>query len=139
MIEMDRVNTVGEVPPHAQHAEHGLEDWVGFVSAALGIDQNVVDVAALLDVAREAADGVGRPAAPLTTFLVGYAAGKAAGDGEADPAISELIAIRVGELSREWSGRPAISPGTTSAAPSGTTSATSPGTLPASSPGAPTW
>src|SRR5204863_90328 len=29
----------------------------------------------LLDVARDAAHGVARPAAPLTTFLVGYAAG----------------------------------------------------------------
>jgi hypothetical protein len=29
----------------------------------------------ILDLARDAAHGIGRPAAPLTTFLAGYAAG----------------------------------------------------------------
>ena len=38
-----------------------------------------VDTAVLLDLARDAAHGVARPAAPLTTFLVGYAAARAGG------------------------------------------------------------
>ncbi|MFB8367078.1 DUF6457 domain-containing protein, partial [Streptomyces sp. NPDC055929] len=36
-----------------------------------------------LDLARDAAHGVARPAAPLTTFLVGYAAARAGGGPEA--------------------------------------------------------
>jgi hypothetical protein len=42
-----------------------------------------VDTGVLLDLARDAAHGVARPAAPLTTFLVGYAAAKAGGGPEA--------------------------------------------------------
>ena len=41
-----------------------------------------MDVRALLDVARDAAHRVDRPAAPLTTFLVGYAAGLAGGGAD---------------------------------------------------------
>ena len=33
------------------------------------------EIEAILELARDAAHGVERPAAPLTTFLVGYAAG----------------------------------------------------------------
>jgi len=51
-----------------------LEDWVAALSAELGVDVEV-DVRLLLEVARDAAHHVDRPAAPLTTFLVGYAAG----------------------------------------------------------------
>jgi hypothetical protein len=58
-----------------------LEDWVGELAAALGLDPAAVDRALLLDVARDAAHGIARPAAPLTTFLVGLAAGRAAAAG----------------------------------------------------------
>ncbi len=39
--------------------------------------------ASLLDLARDAAHGVARPAAPLTTFLVGYAAAQGGSGPEA--------------------------------------------------------
>ena len=52
--------------------EHVLEEWIAAVKAELGIDPEV-DTKTLLDAAREAAHTVARPAAPLTTFLVGYA------------------------------------------------------------------
>ena len=59
-----------------------IESWVTALAAALGLDIADVDIQALLDVARDAAHSVVRPAAPLATFLVGYAAGVrgAAGD-----------------------------------------------------------
>lgn len=62
--------------------ESTLDDWVTALGDALGLDLEDVDVQALLDVARDAAHSVVRPAAPLATFLVGYAAGRrnAAGD-----------------------------------------------------------
>lgn len=64
--------------------EHGhvLDEWISAVKAELGIDLDV-DTGALLDLARDAAHGVARPAAPLTTFLVGYAAAQGKGGPEA--------------------------------------------------------
>ncbi|MCZ0980335.1 DUF6457 domain-containing protein [Streptomyces diastatochromogenes] len=56
-----------------------LDEWITAVKTELGIDLDV-DTGVLLDLARDAAHGVARPAAPLTTFLVGYAAARA-GDG----------------------------------------------------------
>ena len=54
-------------------AESELEEWAAELASALGIDPGEVDVNAILDVARDAAHGVTRPAAPLAAFLVGYA------------------------------------------------------------------
>ncbi|MGX1560622.1 NTP transferase domain-containing protein [Streptomyces sp. NPDC055509] len=68
----------------ARIREHGhvLDEWISAVKDELGIDLDV-DVKELLDLARDAAHGVARPAAPLTTFLVGYAAARAGGGPEA--------------------------------------------------------
>lgn len=60
-----------------------LDSWVGELAAALGVEADAVDRTLLLDVARDAAHAVARPAAPLTTFLVGLAAGRRGGDAEA--------------------------------------------------------
>jgi GTP:adenosylcobinamide-phosphate guanylyltransferase len=59
-----------------------LDEWMAAAKAELGIEQLDVDTAALLDLARDAAHGVARPAAPLTTFLVGYAAAQRGGSPE---------------------------------------------------------
>ena len=59
-----------------------LTEWLADLGAALGIDPALVDRDLLLDLAREAAHGVARPAAPLTTFLVGYAAGLRGGGAD---------------------------------------------------------
>ncbi|MCT9008124.1 molybdenum cofactor guanylyltransferase [Streptomyces rhizosphaerihabitans] len=68
----------------ARIREHGhvLDEWISAVKDELGIDLDV-DTDVLLDLARDAAHGVARPAAPLTTFLVGYAAALAGGGPEA--------------------------------------------------------
>ncbi|MFF9772965.1 NTP transferase domain-containing protein [Streptomyces sp. NPDC013978] len=68
----------------ARIREHGhvLDEWISAVKDELGIDLDV-DITELLDLARDAAHSVARPAAPLTTFLVGYAAAKAGGGPEA--------------------------------------------------------
>ncbi|MGW0706602.1 DUF6457 domain-containing protein [Streptomyces sp. NPDC002643] len=68
----------------ARIREHGhvLDEWISAVKDELGIDLDV-DIRELLDLARDAAHSVARPAAPLTTFLVGYAAAKAGGGPEA--------------------------------------------------------
>lgn len=74
-----------------------LDDWGAALRAELGVGVEV-DIRTLLDTAREAAHNVDRPAAPLTTFLVGYAAG-ARGGGRED--VAELCR-RVAELSRTF-------------------------------------
>ncbi|MFY9913944.1 MAG: DUF6457 domain-containing protein [Nocardioidaceae bacterium] len=51
-----------------------LSTWSQQLCDALGLDLEV-EIDPILDLARDAAHGVERPAAPLTTFLVGYAAG----------------------------------------------------------------
>ncbi|MFD4603908.1 NTP transferase domain-containing protein [Streptomyces sp. NPDC058464] len=68
----------------ARIREHGhvLDEWISAVKDELGIDLDV-DTRVLLDLARDAAHGVARPAAPLTTFLVGYAAAQGKGGPEA--------------------------------------------------------
>ncbi|MFD8743970.1 NTP transferase domain-containing protein [Streptomyces sp. NPDC059616] len=69
----------------ARIREHGavLDEWITAVKNELGIELDV-DTGVLLDLARDAAHGVARPAAPLTTFLVGYAAAMASSEGEGD-------------------------------------------------------
>ena len=59
-----------------------LDSWVAELAEALGLDPAAVDVTLLLDVARDAAHQVARPAAPITTFLVGLAAGARGGTAE---------------------------------------------------------
>ncbi len=58
-----------------------LDDWARHVSSELGVEA-VVDVDAILDLAASAAHAVVRPAAPLTTFLAGLAAGRAGGTAD---------------------------------------------------------
>lgn len=72
------------VTARARIREHGhvLDEWISAVKDELGIDLDV-DTGILLDLARDAAHGVARPAAPLTTFLVGYAAAQGKGGPEA--------------------------------------------------------
>jgi hypothetical protein len=60
-----------------------LAEWVAELAAALDVDAAALDRDLVLDVARDAAHGVARPAAPLTTFLVGYAAGLRGGGPDA--------------------------------------------------------
>lgn len=57
-----------------------LEDWVAELAPALGLEAEfALDITLVLDLARDAAHGVARPAAPLTTFLVAYAAARSDG------------------------------------------------------------
>jgi hypothetical protein len=53
-----------------------LDEWAASVSSDLGVP--AVEVATVLDLARDVAHGVARPAAPLTCLLVGLAVGAGA-------------------------------------------------------------
>lgn len=52
-----------------------LQRWIDAASAELGIEQSVLDERAVLDLARDVAHQVDRPAAPVTAFLLGVAVG----------------------------------------------------------------
>jgi hypothetical protein len=73
-----------------------LEEWAGRLRSALGLNDLELDIDGVLDLAGVAARSVVRPAAPLTTFLVGYAAGRAAAGGT-DPARAVREATSVAE------------------------------------------
>jgi hypothetical protein len=78
-----------------------LQEWTDTVVRELGLTDGV-DRDLVLDLARDVAHGVARPAAPLTTFLVGLAAGRAGGSPEA---IRAAVA-RVTELAQGWPTEP---------------------------------
>ncbi|MFE5481401.1 NTP transferase domain-containing protein [Streptomyces sp. NPDC056527] len=86
----------------ARIREHGnvLDEWITAVKDELGIEIDV-DTGVLLDLARDAAHGVARPAAPLTTFLVGYAAAQAAGGDGGPKAVAEA-ARKAAALANRW-------------------------------------
>jgi hypothetical protein len=70
-----------------------LAEWTSLLKQELGLtgDRDLdVDVRGVLGLARVAAHRVDRPAAPLTTFLVGYAAGLRGGGADV---VRELSAL----------------------------------------------
>lgn len=77
-------------------AEPVLVDWIDALAQKLDIDPDDVDLKAVLDLARDAAHNIERPAAPVTTFMVGYAAGLS------DRPIEELFAEAT-KLALHWS------------------------------------
>lgn len=105
----------------ARIREHGhvLDEWISAVKDELGIDLDV-DTGVLLDLARDAAHGVARPAAPLTTFLVGYAAARAGGGPEAVAEASRKAAA----LALRWADEAASEAAPDAASPGATTDTT---------------
>ncbi|MTE23660.1 DUF6457 domain-containing protein [Microbacterium sp. ZXX196] len=79
------------LPPEA------LEAWTRAACDRLGLDPAEVDISAVLDLARDVAHGVARPAAPLTAFLAGLAAGR-----DADPGAAERAIATASDLAKNW-------------------------------------
>ncbi|WES64492.1 NTP transferase domain-containing protein [Microbacter sp. GSS18] len=73
------------LPPEA------LDEWAEALRSKLGLTADQLPVAAILDLARDAAHGVARPAAPVGAFAAGVAAGLAGGDPDA-------VARSIGEV-----------------------------------------
>ena len=74
-----------------------LHDWIDELCDALDVEVDL-DEALILDVAREAAHNVQRPAAPITTFLLGYAAAQHGGDTDE----TERLAGAALDLAERW-------------------------------------
>ena len=83
-----------------------LDDWISHLCRAVDLDPGLVDRDAVLDLAGDAAHAVVRPAAPVTTYVVGVLVGRAVAAG-VDVAVAHREALRVvnGALSG-WDGPP---------------------------------
>lgn len=75
-----------------------LDAWTTQVCHALDLDPASLDRDLLLDLTKEVAHGVARPAAPLTAFLVGLAAAR---DGGGTEQLRAACAT-VYRLAEEW-------------------------------------
>jgi hypothetical protein len=71
-----------------------FEEWIDELCELLSIDPNDVDIDGLLDLSREAAHGIERRAAPVTTYLVGVAVGAGADAEEVMTKVSGLLEDR---------------------------------------------
>ncbi len=81
-----------------------LHDWIDELCDVLDVETEL-DEGLVLDLARVAAHNVERPAAPVTTYLLGFAAGQRG----ADPQVIEALAARAQVLAEEWD-RPSGAP-----------------------------
>jgi len=76
-----------------------LHDWIDELCDALDIETEF-DESLVLDLARDAAHNVERPAAPITTYLLGFAAAQ----HEAGPEGLERLAAAAAQLAEKWGG-----------------------------------
>lgn len=99
--------TGGEKMNDREEDDATLEQWYHRLEDALELDGLALDINAVLGLAGRAAHAVIRPAAPLTTFVAGYAAGLAVGRGQALPDAAIMRATDVAlRLCREEAPKP---------------------------------
>lgn len=77
-----------------------LHTWAATLVEDLDVSADALDVDVLLDLARDVAHLVARPAVPVTSFLVGYAVAARGGDRAA----LDAVVARVTELARARDG-----------------------------------
>ena len=75
-----------------------LDDWTAALCAELGLDPGDVHQKTVLNLARVAAHTVDRPAAPLSTYILGVAVGRG------KPL--EETAAKIQQFARGWSADP---------------------------------
>jgi Domain of unknown function (DUF6457) len=79
-----------------------LAEWVASVCRDLGLElaDQQATIAQVLDLTADVAHGVARPAAPVTAFLVGLAAGRA-NDPDAEV---RALCQRLADRAKAWAG-----------------------------------
>lgn len=75
-----------------------LDDWTAELEGVLGVPGAPVDISLLLDVARDVAHAIDRPAVPITMFLLGYAAAERGGTVQG----AQEACTQAEELARSW-------------------------------------
>ena len=76
VVDFDTWQDVAKAVNGGKAMDQITQMWLARVATLLDVDPHEVLTAELLDLTREVAHGVERKSAPLTTFLLGYAAGK---------------------------------------------------------------
>ena len=76
------------LPPEA------LDEWARALRKKFGLAEEDRPIALVLDLARDVAYGVARPAAPFSAFVAGLGAGRAGGSPEeVRAAVAEIVAM----------------------------------------------
>ncbi len=70
-----------------------MEEWIEAVKRELGLEASV-DRELILNIARDAAHAIERPAAPITTYLLGFAVARGA-----DP---KFAAEAIEKMAKQW-------------------------------------
>ncbi|MET0828234.1 MAG: DUF6457 domain-containing protein [Microbacterium sp.] len=79
------------LPPEA------LDSWAKALRELLGLDADDIPIPLILDLARDVAIGVARPAAPLSAFAAGLAAGRAGGTPQqVRTSVAEIASLAAG-------------------------------------------
>jgi len=76
VVDFDSWQDVAKAVNGSEAMDQITQMWMTRVATLLDVDPHEVLTSELLDLTREVAHGVERKSAPLTTFLLGYAAGK---------------------------------------------------------------
>ena len=84
------------LPPEA------LEGWAAALRERFGLSPEDLPISVILDLARDVATGVARPAAPFSTFVAGLVAGRAGGS----PAEVAAAVASITDLAAAWRDRP---------------------------------
>ena len=82
------------LPPEA------LDAWADALREKFDLAPEDVPITQILDLARDVATGVARPAAPFSAFVAGLVAGRAGGT----PADVEAAIAAITELAAGWGG-----------------------------------
>lgn len=80
------------LPPEA------LDAWAAALRERFDLGPDDLPVALVLDLARDVAVGVARPAAPFSAFAAGLVAGRAGGDPET---VARTVA-EIAEMAKQW-------------------------------------
>ena len=84
------------LPPEA------LDAWAEALRELFGLQPEDIPIPVILDLARDVAEGVTRPAAPLSAFVAGLAAGRAGGTPEqVRRTVSEITSLADGWHERD--------------------------------------
>lgn len=76
VVDFDTWQDVAKAVNGSEAMDQITQMWMTRVATLLDVDPHEVLTSELLDLTRDVAHGVERKSAPLTTFLLGYAAGK---------------------------------------------------------------
>ena len=78
-----------------------LDAWAAALRERFGLSEEDLPVALILDLARDVATSVARPAAPFSAFAAGLIAGRAGGT----PADTAAAVSAITELAAQWPTR----------------------------------